>query len=196
MTTRDTALPTAPPAISTAGRAVLLDLARDGIDAAIAGERLPELDETSLPVDVRLPAAAFVTLREEGELRGCMGRLDEGRACWRNVLSAAANAAVGDPRFAPVVGAERPDLAIEVSVLGPFVELADPADFVPGLHGIVVERGGRRALLLPQVAPENGWGGTEMLSACSWKAGLPQDAWRRPGTRLLVFTALVFDTPD
>lgn len=196
MTTRDTALPTEPPAISTAGRAVLLELARAGIDAAIARERSPEVDEAALPMEVRLPAAAFVTLREDGELRGCMGRLDEGRACWRNVLSAAANAAVGDPRFAPVAGVERPRLAIEVSVLGPLVELADPDDFVPGRHGIVVERGGRRALLLPQVAAENGWTGPEMLSACCWKAGLPQDAWRRAGTRLEVFTALVFDTAD
>lgn len=196
MTTRDTALPEAPPAISSAGRAVLLELARGAIDAAIAGERFPDVDEAALPMDVRLPAAAFVTLREDGELRGCMGRLDEGRPCWQNVLSAAANSAVADPRFSPVVGAERPRLEIEVSVLGQFVELADPADFVPGLHGIVVERAGRRALLLPQVAPENGWSGPEMMSACCWKAGLPADAWRRPDTRLTVFTALVFDRAD
>ncbi|HEX9043760.1 MAG TPA: AmmeMemoRadiSam system protein A [Candidatus Limnocylindrales bacterium] len=196
MSARATTRSTAPPPISREGRASLLRLACHSIDAAIAGAAAPPVDVASLPADVLEPASAFVTLREDGELRGCMGRLDEGVPCWRNVVSAAQSAAVDDPRFTPVDVSERSRLEVEISVLGPFVEVDDPADVIAGLHGIVVERGGRRALLLPQVAPENGWGTIEMLSACCWKAGLPQDAWRYRDTRLLAFTALVFGTAD
>ena len=105
-------------------------------------------------------------------------------------------AAVGDPRFPPVKPDEVGDIRLEISVLGPAVEIADPERFEPGVHGIIVEQGPTRGLLLPQVAQEYGWGRRQMLEAACWKAGLPCDAWRDPATRLFVFTASVFAEPE
>jgi AMMECR1 domain-containing protein len=73
------------------------------------------------------------------------------------------------------------------------VDLPDPSGFVAGRHGIVVERGGHRALLLPQVATEMGWDETQMLEAVCRKANLPAEVWREPSTRLLVFESTCFD---
>jgi AmmeMemoRadiSam system protein A len=138
------------------------------------------------------PGGAFVTIHVGGELRGCMGRLDPAASVWSNVGAAAAMAAARDPRFLPVSAGEVDRLELEVSVLGPFVDIPDPEAFDPLVHGIVVERGLRRALLLPQVAREQGWGRQEPLEAVCWKAGLDPDSWREHGTFLQVFSATVF----
>jgi AmmeMemoRadiSam system protein A len=103
------------------------------------------------------------------------------------VASAGASAAVRDPRFMPVTERELPAIHIDVSVLGPAVPLADPMAFRPGIDGIIVARDGRRALLLPEVATDLGWGAREMLDAVCEKAGLEGHAWHDPRTRLSVF---------
>ncbi len=159
-----------------------------------AAERLPPpvVDEAALPDELRASGAAFVTITRDGGLRGCMGRLDPEAPAWENVIAAAAMAAVRDPRFRPVAPSELPSLRLEVSILSPAVAIASAAEFAPGRHGIVVERGGRRALFLPQVAREQGWGREETLAAVCSKAGLDPGAWRAAGTRLEVFTATVF----
>jgi AmmeMemoRadiSam system protein A len=142
------------------------------------------------------PGAAFVTLHEQGELRGCIGLLRFEMPLWINVREAAAAAALDDPRFNPVQEREVAGLELEVSVLEPPVEIPDASHFVAGRHGIVVERGGRRALFLPQVAGEMGWGAEQMLDAVCRKAGLPSDAWRDRGTKLSTFEASYFDAKD
>jgi hypothetical protein len=115
---------------------------------------------------------------------------------WVNVRDAAAAAALDDPRFLPVAESEITAIEVEVSVLEPPVELPDPGAFEAGRHGIVVERGMRRALLLPQVASEMGWGADEMLDAVCRKAGLPGSAWRDKQTRLFVFESVCFGERD
>ncbi|HSW42085.1 MAG TPA: AmmeMemoRadiSam system protein A [Patescibacteria group bacterium] len=164
----------------------LLDLARAALTAAVDGRPAPEPDGAAHP-EMVAPADAFVTLTADGTLRGCMGTLGAEMATGEAVIRAAGLAATRDPRFPPVVPGELASLCVEVSVLGPPHPLADHARFVPGRDGIVVEAGGRRALLLPQVATEMGWGTTEMLDAACEKAGLHADAWRERGTRLLAF---------
>jgi AmmeMemoRadiSam system protein A len=116
-----------------------------------------------------------------------MGTLDAHLPVGDAVVRAAGMAATRDPRFWPVAAGELGHLRIELSVLCPPRPLVDPADFVAGRDGIVVEARGRRALLLPQVATEMGWGATEMFDAVCEKAGLRADAWGDPGTRLMVF---------
>lgn len=111
---------------------------------------------------------------------------------WINVRDAAAAAALNDPRFLPVTESELGAIEVEVSVLEPPVELPDPAAFEAGRHGIVVERGLGRALLLPQVATEMGWGSEQMLDAVCRKAGLSGTAWRDKETRLFVFESVCF----
>ncbi len=164
----------------------LLDRARVAVIAAVDGRPVPGLDVDQHP-ELAPTRDAFVTLTERGELRGCMGTLGAELSVGEAVVRAAGLAATRDPRFWPVTADEVERLDIEVSVLGPPHPLADPADFVPGRDGIVVEARGRRALLLPQVATEMGWGTTEMLDAVCEKAGLRRDAWRDGGTRLAVF---------
>jgi AmmeMemoRadiSam system protein A len=172
----------------------LLDLARAAVIAAVDGRRAPEPDLPRHP-ELAPRGDAFVTLTERGELRGCMGTLDAGLPVGRAVVRAAGLAATSDPRFWPVGADELDRLRIEVSALGPSRPLDDPVAFVPGRDGIVVEARGRRALLLPQVATEMGWGTTEMLDAVCEKAGLPTVAWRDPATRLLIFEARRVDGP-
>ena len=180
----------APVALDPAGRAFLLRLARAVVAVAAAEPGGPDQVERILsepmPDALTVPAAAFVTLHRAGELRGCVGSLVPGRPVWRSVISAAASAA-DDPRFDPLSPREVAELTIDVSVLGPAVPLDDPSDFIPGEHGLIVERGFHAALMLPEVAPEYGWGAADMLEATCHKAGLSPDAWRDPATRLRVF---------
>lgn len=193
---------TAPPVVlPPEASAILLRIARAAIKAAASG-RLDETDRLDLlpadpPAAILAPAAAFVTLHEHGALRGCIGTLVADRPLWVAVASAAVSAATSDPRFLPVAEREVPSLTISVSVLGSPVPLRDPDDFRPGVDGLIVERGGRRGLLLPEVADEAGWGAREMLEATCWKAGLPEDAWREAETRRFTFrTARVSEADD
>jgi AmmeMemoRadiSam system protein A len=173
--------------VAESDRRQLLDLARAAIEAAARRDPMPALDPAELSPELLAPAAAFVTIREHGELRGCVGMLRFEIPLWENVREAAAAAALDDPRFLPIAESELPALELEVSVLEPLVEIRDPAVFVAGRHGIVVERDGRRALLLPQVAAEMGWSAEQMLEAVCRKAQLPRHAWRDAETRLYVF---------
>jgi len=168
----------------------LLQLARRAVEATVGGRPCPWPDPGSLPPAILAPAAAFVTLHEHGELRGCMGQLDWDRAMWANVMAAGTIVPREDPRFMPVSSSELPAIRLEISVLGPPVELRGPEDFDVRAHGIIVERSGRRALLLPQVAGELGWDAETTLDAVCRKAGLSGDAWRHEGTRLLAFRAV------
>jgi AmmeMemoRadiSam system protein A len=179
----------------------LLGIARRAIEAAVRHEPLA-LAADDFSAALAEPAAAFVTIHERGELRGCIGLLRFEVPLWQNVRDAARAAALDDPRFLPVAESELPALELEVSVLDPPVELPDPAGFVAGRHGIVIERGMRRGLLLPQVATEMHWGESQMLEAVCRKANLPPDAWRDASTKLFVFESTCFgeaeagDSPD
>jgi len=174
----------------------LLDIARRTIVAAVRRDAKVDQATGTLPPALTEPAAAFVTIHERGELRGCIGLMRFEAPLWLNVRDAARAAALDDPRFLPVDEPELPLLDLEVSVLDPPVELSDPAGFVAGRHGIVVERGSRRALLLPQVATEMGWDEKQMLEAVCRKAYLPTDAWRDGSTRLMVFESTCFSDAD
>ena len=185
----------APPTLAEEDEAELLALARAAVEATVRRGPLPRPSPDRLSPALLGPAAAFVTLHEGGELRGCMGRLDPGTPLWENVLLAGAMAAASDPRFEPVAEFELDRIRLEVSVLGATVELPAPSAFEARRHGIIVERGGRRALLLPQVAAELGWDEATTLDAVCQKAGLPRDAWRHEGTRLYAFLATPIAEP-
>ena len=182
-----------PPALTAEERRMLLRLARACVEAAAAGRPAPSLLDEELTAGLLAPRAAFVTLRDgDGELRGCIGDLDDTRPTWETVRAAARGAAIRDPRFYPVTPAEVPGLVVDVNVLGDAADLPDPAGFDPVRHGVIVSRDGRRALLLPNVGPPLGWDARRTLDAVCQKAGLPADAWRRPGTRLQVFATTEF----
>jgi AmmeMemoRadiSam system protein A len=135
---------------------------------------------------------AFVTLHVRGTLRGCIGHIAADDALGQVVPRCAIAAASDDPRFPPLTASELPAIEIELSLLGPLEPIAGPEDFEIGRHGLVVELGWSRGLLLPQVATEWKWDREMFLSQTCRKAGLPADAWRK-GAKLWRFDAEVFD---
>lgn len=141
------------------------------------------------------PAGAFVTLRVGGELRGCMGRVDADKPLYLAVEELTVAAATRDPRFDPVRIEELKDTRISVSILSA-IEPASVETIELGKHGLVITRGPRRGLLLPQVAVEHGFTREQFLDETCGKAGLPPGAWRESGTRLERFTAEVISEPS
>jgi AmmeMemoRadiSam system protein A len=138
------------------------------------------------------PAAVFVTLHHDDELRGCIGTVDEEKPLYRAVQEMAVAAATRDPRFKPVDSDEVDDLQIEISVLGAPRKITTAEELVIGEDGVRVEAHGRRGLLLPQVAPEAGWDAATLLAKTCAKAGLPEDTWQQPVASVLAFRAQVF----
>ncbi len=124
------------------------------------------------------PAAAFVTIRLVDRLRGCIGSVEDDEPLAEVVARCAADAATRDPRFPPLPLSDLPAVRLEVSVLTPFRRVDDPTEVEVGRHGIMIEQGPNRALLLPQVAAEWGWDRDTLLARTCVKAGLPADAWR------------------
>lgn len=166
----------------------LLSLARRALEARVRREP-PPLPDRGGALD--WPRGAFVTIHRHGDLRGCLGRLDTDAPLADTVAQLAASVSDSDPRFDPVRPAELGALDVEISVLTPDREVASIVDVEVGRHGLIVEQGGRRGLLLPQVATEYGWDAETFVAHTCLKAGLPGDAWRH-GARIFVFEAQVF----
>ena len=127
-------------------------------------------------------------------LRGCIGHVLGDRPLGEVIRQVAVSAARSDPRFPPVTADELPDLRIEISVLDEPARagLSDLCALVVGRDGLLVRRGRAQAILLPQVATEQGLGAEAFLNAVCHKAGLAPDSWRDPGTQVFTFTADVF----
>jgi AmmeMemoRadiSam system protein A len=170
----------------------LLRWVRAAAEAAVRGEAPIEVPETEITEGLRALRGVFVTLKKQGELRGCIGKMDFERPLWVNALDAAVASALEDPRFSPVAPEELAEITVEISALNPPEDIARPEMFDVTRHGIIVEKGWRHALFLPKVAPEQGWDATKTLEMVCEKAGLPTDAWRDPAARLQVFTAFDF----
>lgn len=138
-------------------------------------------------------AGAFVSLHRAGELRGCIGTVQESTALFRTIQEMTIAAASRDPRFEPVEEDEIDDIEIEISVLGAQTPLQSPGNIELGVHGVSVELQGKRGLLLPQVAVKNGWDGETFLAEVCRKAGLDAEAWKQDTALVHVFPAQVFN---
>ncbi len=172
-----------------ADRRALLALARETIRRYLESGTIPL--SRGLSPRTRRPRGAFVTLTRNGSLRGCIGRMTPDAPLDRVVGLMALQAALYDTRFPPVRLEELPGLRIEISVLTPMTPVAGAADIVVGRDGVLISKGGRSAVFLPQVATEQGWGRDEMLDHLCRKAGLPAGCWKS-GANLSVFQAEVF----
>jgi AmmeMemoRadiSam system protein A len=174
---------------------VLLALARESLESTLGRGAVRPRDEPWL----REPGATFVTLREDGELRGCVGSIQAYRPLADDVVANARAAALYDTRFPPVVPAELPRIAVEVSLLSaaeplPAGSTAEAlARLRPGVDGVILEDGAARATFLPQVweqLPEP----RRFLAALQQKAGLPPGSWS-PSTRLWTYTVIHWEEP-
>jgi len=168
-------------------RELLLQLAHESIAAALEGR---DLDLTAPSAHLEEMRGAFTTLHLDGRLRGCIGYVIPVHSLYRTVAETAQAAAFDDPRFSPVTADEAPHLKVEISVLSPLQPIR-PEEIVTGVHGLIVTKGGRRGLLLPQVPVEWQWDRETFLSQTCLKAGLPADAWMQD-IDLQAFTAEVF----
>jgi AmmeMemoRadiSam system protein A len=174
--------------LSPEDRDRLLVLARRCLEARVRRQLAPPIDRGG---GLYLLMGGFVTIHCGGDLRGCLGRLETDRAIADNVAHLAAIVSDSDPRFRPLGAAELAYTAIEISALTPEEEVRDVGEIEVGRHGLIIEDGRRRGLLLPQVAVEHGWDRETFLEQTCLKAGLPTDAWRR-GARIFRFEADVF----
>jgi AmmeMemoRadiSam system protein B/AmmeMemoRadiSam system protein A len=173
----------------------LLHLARASLKEYLDSHQKIDVEEDDPSFQQHL--GAFVTLREHGELRGCIGNLVSKQPLYATIRDMAVEAGTGDPRFLPVRKDELPSIEIEISVLSPLEKIDDVKKIRLGEHGVLVRSGFHSGVFLPQVASETGWTKEEFLSAlCSQKAGLPPDAWKDKSTDLYIFTAEVFSEGD
>jgi uncharacterized protein len=175
--------------LTDAQRRTLVEAARQSVLAKVGSTTAVPI----CPADLPNASGVFVTLRCGGQLRGCLGTLDALEKLGEEVIRCAADAACRDPRFPPVTASELPQLTVEVSVLGPLerIDPSSPDAITIGRHGLVIEDGVNRGLLLPQVAIEWCWTREQFLRQTCLKARLPADAWRR-GATVYRFDAEVF----
>jgi AmmeMemoRadiSam system protein B/AmmeMemoRadiSam system protein A len=189
----DTAALSPPPPstepLQATDKKALLALARETIRRFLATQTTPLA--RGLGPRVERVQGAFVTLKKRGDLRGCIGQIVADRPLARIVSAMAYEAAFGDPRFDPLRANELSQVEIEISVLTPPKAIPGPDAIVVGRDGVILQKGGRSAVFLPQVATEQGWKRDELLNNLALKAGLPADAWRQ-GARFQTFQAEVF----
>jgi MEMO1 family protein len=179
--------------IPAAERKALLALARKSIEWYLKAGVTP-LSRHVGAAEMRRQGA-FVTLKKRGDLRGCVGHMSEDMPLARTVTGMALMAAFEDERFRPVTQDEMKDIEIEISALTPFQRVPDASSIKIGRDGVVLRKGGRSAVFLPQVAPEQGWTRDEMLDHLCQKAGLPEGAWKQ-GAEFSTFQAEVFSESD
>lgn len=138
------------------------------------------------------PCGAFVTLKKSGRLRGCIGRMTGDDPLYETVWGMAQSAAFEDPRFPPLKREEFPELEFEISVLTPPSPCPDPNLVEIGRHGLVVRRGFRSGVFLPQVPVEWNWDLPTYLNRICEKAGLEPGCVGKPDVQLSWFEAFVF----
>ena len=172
----------------------LLEIAKFSIIEAVTGKRqfFPNVMEERLKEN----CGAFVTIKENNQLRGCIGYIQAVKPLYETVKDVAKSAAVNDYRFSPVSQDELDKLQLEISVLTPLKKINNISEIVVGKHGLYMKQGFNSGLLLPQVATEYKWDKETFLKETCRKSGLSQDAWKDKSTEIYIFSADVFgDTP-
>ena len=190
--------------ISISDGRLLVNLARTAISEYLSKHRAID-PPADTPKHLLEKSGVFVSLhsaKPTRELRGCIGYPFPTEPLAVATIHSAIEAATGDPRFEPVELSESKRILVEVSVLTVPEELMTrepterPKEIQIGRDGLIVGRGARRGLLLPQVAPEWNWDGEEFLCNCCLKAGLQPDAWLDKNTRVEKFRAVVFEETE
>ena len=179
--------------LTEASQKQLLGIARESIETYLKTGKYKSFGPAS--GELAAPGAVFVTLTQKGELRGCIGTTEPRGPLFEAVAGLAVAAAVEDGRFAPLTLAELPRTRIEVSVLSPLRRVKSAADIREPTDGVVVRRGGRSGLFLPQVWEHFTTKDDFLDELCRQKAHLPARAWMDPDTELHVFTVFAFEEP-
>jgi hypothetical protein len=170
-------------------RVELLQIARDTIVSYITNGKLPAVESASRGLN--LETGCFVTIKQRGELRGCIGNFVSDKPLYSLVQEMAVSAATRDPRFYPMKSHDLRDFEIDISVLSPLEKASSVEEIKVGTHGIYIVKGSYRGVLLPQVATDYGWDRDEFLRHTCIKAGLPENAWQGE-CEIYIFSAQVF----
>lgn len=181
---------TAEAALTEEEKAVLLRIARDTLTQYVTDGTKPALDDYPLTPRLKEHAGAFVTLHQNGRLRGCIGFIEGIAPLAVTVQENACNAATRDTRFPQVKPEELDAIDIEISVMSPLRPIDSPEDVIVGTHGVVLVHGRHQGVFLPQVPVEQGWDRRTYLQQLALKAGLPPNAYRH--AHLKVFSADIF----
>jgi MEMO1 family protein len=169
----------------------LLTLARKSVEQAVK-ERAPYEPAANADDVLNQERGAFVTLRESGALRGCIGYTSAMKPLYLAVRDTATLAALRDPRFQPVSASELPRLQYEISVLSPLRRVVNIQQIKVGQHGLLMKNGTYEGLLLPQVPMEQKWDREKFLEETCVKAGVGSSCWKDENTDIFMFTAVVF----
>jgi len=170
----------------------LLRMAREAMESAVRGEKLPPLNQSTLTTNLREKGASFVTLTIRGQLRGCIGALEPYQPLADDVREHAAAAALEDPRFPQVREDELSRIQVEVSRLTRpvLLEYKDADDLLsklrPHVDGIILRDGFRRATFLPQVW-EKIPNPSEFLDNLCYKMGASAGHWRNKHLDVLIY---------
>jgi AmmeMemoRadiSam system protein B/AmmeMemoRadiSam system protein A len=157
----------------------LFDIAKKAIESGFTDNDKYVTDGRSISEELKKPMGAFVTLKINGALRGCIGRFFSSEPLYTVVRESAISSAFEDPRFSPLTKEEYKKTDIEITVIGPLKKINSISEIVLGKHGIYIKKGLRAGTMLPQVATENGWSLEEFLGYTSRdKAGLGWDGWK------------------
>jgi hypothetical protein len=169
----------------------LLKIARSTLEQYIRFNKTPEINSSGFSETLKTPSGAFVTLHENGDLRGCVGLFTSQEPLYKVVQEMAIAASTQDNRFPRVEATEIGKISIEISVLSPLKKIHSIDEIILGKHGIYIKKGYLSGTFLPQVANETGWSREDFLGHCSRdKAGLGWDGWK--DADIYIYEAAVF----
>ena len=169
----------------------LLKLSRDTISLYLKSKKVLSQEITDPALKEQM--GAFVTLRKNDQLRGCIGNIIARKPFYLEVIDMSIASSTQDPRFAPVRQEELKDITIEISAISPLKKISSCDEIVLGVHGVLIRSGFRSGVYLPQVATETGWNKEEFMSSlCVQKAGIEADAWKTGKCDIYIFSAQVF----
>jgi AmmeMemoRadiSam system protein A len=171
-------------------KAALLAIARHAIETYVRTGKAYVEPREEMALNQR--NGCFVTIKQRGQLRGCIGNFQSEHPLFREVAEMAIASATKDPRFYPMREEDLAGFELEVSVLSPLRKIDSIQEIEVGRHGIYLEKGFYRGVLLPQVAVEHGWDRDTFLKQTCVKAGLPTNAWSADDAEIYVFSAQIF----
>ena len=175
--------------LSKSEASVLLKIARHAITQQIMNDAYnPEPREEK---SLNMHSGCFVTIKQKGHLRGCIGNFQSQQPLFKEVATMAVAAASQDPRFPPMNKNDLDNFNLEITILSPLEKIDNTDQIEVGTHGIYIIKGFNRGVLLPQVATEYGWDKETFLRQTCVKAGLPENSWQQPDAEIYIFSGQI-----
>ena len=175
--------------LSTTDATTLLNIARNAITHQVKQEDYNPAPREEKALNEH--SGCFVTITQDGYLRGCIGNFQSQQPLFEEVATMAVAAASQDPRFQPMQPDELSNFNLEITILSPLKQISDTNLIEVGTHGIYIIKGHNRGVLLPQVATEYGWDREMFLQQTCIKAGLTEDMWQHQETKIYIFSGQI-----